>query len=361
MEIPHPDGRRQAAREVVKQDALPAGHSGPGPTRMTGLTRLEYERVLLAKLADRRPRQPRSPAAGRFLQPSEPRPRQRSSWSAVATARFGRSRTSCRHRGARPASTAAAACPGQIRCPYHGWAYDLTGGAARRAGHGFLPRPAQGRFRPEVGAQRNPVRPWSSSGLAGDPPPARRAVANRSRPSWGALSHRRDASRLGPTEHEDWAADWKVAMENYLEIVPCFRSAIPACSAMFTADYVGQVNSAGRPGPRASARMRERPSGEMGRAANIRSWPAGSPTICRADDRRAWRYYSMMPNIGIDVFFPTRSISSRCCRARAGASGTIRMANFAPARRAVARCACCAPPECRGCPAMRRSESWQEG
>jgi phenylpropionate dioxygenase-like ring-hydroxylating dioxygenase large terminal subunit len=104
---------------------------------------------------------------------------------------------------------------------------------------------------------------------------------------------------LGPLYIEHWDCDWKIAMDNYLESyhVPIGH---PGLFRMFTPDYEDQVNlptgvARGiswfreRLSPRWSERMYQQLVGKV------------TEDLPEAH-RRRWSFYSMLPNLGIDVF-----------------------------------------------------------
>jgi phenylpropionate dioxygenase-like ring-hydroxylating dioxygenase large terminal subunit len=200
----------------------------------------------------------------------------------------------CRHRGARILD-GSGNCPATITCPYHGWSYKHDGSLigmpvkesfphVERADHGL-----------------RPVRVDVAFGfvfvcLAGEPPPVAQA--------WGELGEELSAYRteqmvpLGPITEERWPVDWKIAMDNYLESyhVPIGH---PGLNRMFTPDYEDQ---AWRPGiarglswlrthesPRWAERMYQRLVGKIA-------------THVPEEQRRCWRFYSALPNLGVDVF-----------------------------------------------------------
>jgi phenylpropionate dioxygenase-like ring-hydroxylating dioxygenase large terminal subunit len=200
----------------------------------------------------------------------------------------------CRHRGARLLD-GSGNCPVSITCPYHGWTYRHDGGLIGMPVRESFP----GLDRSEHGL--NPVRVdiamnfvWVC--LAGDPPPVAKV--------WGQLADEllpyrlQDMVPLGPITEEHWPVDWKLAMDNYLESyhVPIGH---PGLFRMFTPDYDDQK---GVPGvARGLSWMRDKLSarwseglyqGLIGKAA----------THLPEDLRRCWRFYSALPNLGIDVF-----------------------------------------------------------
>jgi phenylpropionate dioxygenase-like ring-hydroxylating dioxygenase large terminal subunit len=201
----------------------------------------------------------------------------------------------CRHRGARILE-GAGTCPGAITCPYHGWSYRLSGELRAVTARESFPA----LDRAQLGLK--PVRMQVIFGfvfvcLAGDPPPLTdiwAGVAAEFAP------HRFDAMRpLGRMYIEHWECDWKVAMDNYLESyhVPIGH---PGLYRMFTPDYDDQRNL-----PHGVARgvswMREQPSPRWSERLYqqlVRQLASDLPEA----HRRRWSFYSMLPNLGIDVF-----------------------------------------------------------
>jgi phenylpropionate dioxygenase-like ring-hydroxylating dioxygenase large terminal subunit len=205
----------------------------------------------------------------------------------------------CRHRGARildgNATSHAGHCPGTITCPYHGWSYKLTGellGVPVRDSFPGLDRAQHG---------LKPVRMAIQFGfvfvnLSGNPAPLETI--------WGhfqddfAAHHFETLQPLGPLYLEHWDVDWKIAMDNYLESyhVPIGH---PGLFRMFTPDYDDQANLPGvargiswlrdRPSTRWSERMYQQIIGQVS---------ADLPE----EQRKRWTFYSMLPNLGIDVF-----------------------------------------------------------
>ncbi len=200
----------------------------------------------------------------------------------------------CRHRGARLLD-GAGTCPATITCPYHGWSYRHDGG--------LIGVPVRESFPGLDRAEHSlrPVRVDTAFGfvfvcLAGDPPPVAKV--------WGKLGEELAPYRceemipLEPISSEIWNVDWKIAMDNYLESyhVPIGH---PGLYRMFTPDYDDQLRVPGV--ARGLSWMREQPSSRwserlyqklIGRAAT------GLPEELRG----CWRFYSALPNLGIDVF-----------------------------------------------------------
>jgi phenylpropionate dioxygenase-like ring-hydroxylating dioxygenase large terminal subunit len=200
----------------------------------------------------------------------------------------------CRHRGARLLD-GAGNCPTAVTCPYHGWTYRHDGG--------LIGMPVRESF---PGLDRNlhglrPVRVevalsfvWIC--LAGDPPPIATV--------WGELADELapyrlgDMVPLGPITQESWPVDWKIAMDNYLESyhVPIGH---PGLYRMFTPDYEDQKAVPGVARGLSWMREHDSPRWAEGRYQRMIGKVA---THLPAELRRCWRFYSALPNLGIDVF-----------------------------------------------------------
>jgi phenylpropionate dioxygenase-like ring-hydroxylating dioxygenase large terminal subunit len=200
----------------------------------------------------------------------------------------------CRHRGARILE-GTGNCPGAITCPYHGWSYKLNGdliGMPVRESFPGLDRSQHG---------LKPVRMSIAFGfvfvnLGGEPPPLASI--------WGSFlddftPHRFETMQpLGPLYIEHWDVDWKVAMDNYLESyhVPIGH---PGLFRMFTPDYddmaclPGVARGISWLRDRLSSRWSERMYQEL-----IGKVTADLPQT----HRQRWTFYSMLPNLGVDVF-----------------------------------------------------------
>ncbi len=201
----------------------------------------------------------------------------------------------CRHRGARILEDSGH-CPGTITCPYHGWSYRLSGeliGMPERATFPGLERSQWG---------LKPVRSQVAFGfvfvcLSGNPPPVEEA--------WGELARELDPARmeemqpLGAPYLEHWDCDWKIAMDNYLESyhVPIGH---PGLFRMFTPDYEQQVLLPSGVA-RSRGNLRERPSSRFSERL-YQALVVPTATDLPEERRRCWSFYSMLPNLGIDIF-----------------------------------------------------------
>jgi phenylpropionate dioxygenase-like ring-hydroxylating dioxygenase large terminal subunit len=200
----------------------------------------------------------------------------------------------CRHRGARLLD-GAGTCAATITCPYHGWSYRHDGSLIGMPVRESFP----GLDRSEHGLR--PVRVDTAFGfvfvcLAGDPPPVSKI--------WGKLAEDflpyrcEEMVPLGPISSEVWNVDWKIAMDNYLESyhVPIGH---PGLYRMFTPDYEDQASVPGIARGVSWLREQESPRWSEGLYQRLIRKVA---TDLPEENRRCWRFYSALPNLGIDVF-----------------------------------------------------------
>ena len=201
----------------------------------------------------------------------------------------------CRHRGARILD-GAGHCPGAITCPYHGWSYRLSGELLGMSMRASFP----GVDRSQLGLR--PVRMEVAFGfvfvcLGGDPPPLTSI--------WGefladfAPYRFEQMVPLAPLYYEQWPVDWKVAMDNYLESyhVPIGH---PGLARMFTPDYEDQkILPSGV--ARGTSHMRAQPSSKWSERLYQKMIAEVAGDLPESL-RQRWTFYSMLPNLGIDVF-----------------------------------------------------------
>jgi phenylpropionate dioxygenase-like ring-hydroxylating dioxygenase large terminal subunit len=101
-----------------------------------------------------------------------------------------------------------------------------------------------------------------------------------------------------PLYLEEWDVDWKIAMDNYLESyhVPIGH---PGLNRLFTPDYEDQR---GIPGiARGISWMREAPSSRWSERVYQKHVGAVTAPHLPEPQRRSWRFYSCLPNLGIDI------------------------------------------------------------
>jgi phenylpropionate dioxygenase-like ring-hydroxylating dioxygenase large terminal subunit len=200
----------------------------------------------------------------------------------------------CRHRGALLLDRSGS-CPATITCPYHGWSYRHDGGLVGMPVRDSFP----GLDRAQHGLRT--VRVDIAFGfvfvcLAGDPPPVSEL--------WGALGKELEPYRcedmvpLTPITSDVWNVDWKIAMDNYLESyhVPIGH---PGLYRMFTPDYDDQAKVPGV--ARGLSWLREQRSPRWSEGL-YQSLIGRAATHLTPEQRRCWRFYSALPNLGIDVF-----------------------------------------------------------
>ncbi len=225
----------------------------------------------------------------------------------------------CRHRGARILD-GAGQCPGPITCPYHGWSYRHDGslvGVPNRESFPDLDRTQYALRRVAVDLAFGFV----FVALRGQPAPVVE--------TWGPLLDElapyrfEDMVPLSPISEEIWPVDWKVAMDNYLESyhVPIGH---PGLNRMFTPDYDDQ--KAGNTVARGVSWLREQESSRWSERLYQRL-VGPIATAVPPEARRAWRFYSALPNLGIDVFpeqmdfFQVLPAGPGQCRIRSGLFG----------------------------------------
>jgi phenylpropionate dioxygenase-like ring-hydroxylating dioxygenase large terminal subunit len=201
----------------------------------------------------------------------------------------------CRHRAARILE-GAGSCGGSIRCPYHAWAYDFDGSLRHVPENDSFPGLDKGEY------GLHPVKTDRLMGLIlvcleGSPQPVSEMFA----PFMADLEPYRiqDMQPIGAPYEEVWQANWKIAMDNYLESyhVPIGH---PGLNRMFTPDYIGQIRTpegvgygVGQYHPTYSPKWGEREYQKL------------SPKVAThlpEGHRKRWRYFSVLPNMGIDVF-----------------------------------------------------------
>ena len=205
----------------------------------------------------------------------------------------------CRHRGARLLD-GAGNCPATITCPYHGWTYRHDGG--------LIGMPVRESF-PGLNRELHALRPVRTDIAFGFifvclAPDAEGAVPQPVSTMWGKLGEELAAYRcekmvpLAPISTEVWNVDWKIAMDNYLESyhVPIGH---PGLYRMFSPDYEDQARVPGV--ARGLSWLREKRSSRWSEGL-YQSLVGRAAQHLPDDQRRCWRFYSALPNLGIDVF-----------------------------------------------------------
>jgi phenylpropionate dioxygenase-like ring-hydroxylating dioxygenase large terminal subunit len=208
---------------------------------------------------------------------------------------IGALRNVCRHRGTRLLE-GTGRCLGRITCPYHGWTYRYDGS--------LLATPARDSFpgldlrEHSLGVVHTEVAlgfVWVC--LAAEAPPPPSSV-------WAPVMDELAPYRLEelvPTQPlylEEWDVDWKIAMDNYLESyhVPIGH---PGLNRLFTPDYEDQR---GVPGiARGYSWMRDAPSSRWSERIYQKHVAAVTEPHLPEPERRSWRFYSCLPNLGLDI------------------------------------------------------------
>jgi phenylpropionate dioxygenase-like ring-hydroxylating dioxygenase large terminal subunit len=191
-------------------------------------------------------------------------------------------------------------CPATITCPYHGWTYRHDGaliGMPVKEGFPGLNRAEHGlrAVRTDIafGFVFVCLAPAADGSL---PPPVSH--------TWGALGAElapyscEEMIPLGPITSDVWNVDWKIAMDNYLESyhVPIGH---PGLYRMFTPDYEDQVTVPGV--ARGTSWLREKRSSRWSEGL-YQSLIGRAVGHLPAEQQRCWRFYSALPNLGIDVY-----------------------------------------------------------
>lgn len=200
----------------------------------------------------------------------------------------------CRHRAAR-LLTGTGSCKGRITCPYHGWSYD-TDGALKGI-------PSEKTF-PGVEKDRLGLREIEIETLMG-------LVFTRIVPGGPGLreSFGPMADIIAPYRVEEmvaggeawidtWNCNWKIAVDNNLENyhVPVGH---PGLNRMLDSDLAGVINEHGVAFSRSV--LKDIPSPNPGERM-YQHLARGALADLGADARRTWVFFSLAPNIGIDIY-----------------------------------------------------------
>ncbi|MEX2298669.1 MAG: aromatic ring-hydroxylating dioxygenase subunit alpha [Dongiaceae bacterium] len=236
----------------------------------------------------------------------------------------------CRHRAAAVVKGRSGSCRHALRCPYHGWTYGLDGALKAVPGEKSFP----GLDKPGFGLTQIEAEVWMGFVFvrfrAGGP-----SVAERMAHYAPELAPYRFADMIpaGDIWKTEPGVDWKNVMDNYLEgyHVPVGH---PGLYRLFGVGYETDV----KPGhvSRAMHWLHDTPS---------ENWTEGRyqallPEIDHlpAARRRAWAYYTLLPNIAFDVypdqidFFHVVPTAPGKCRIR---SRAYRLPNPSPTLKAV--------------------------
>ncbi len=220
----------------------------------------------------------------------------------------------CRHRAAAVVRGEAGHCDGAIRCFYHGWTYGLDGRLKAIPGEASFP----GLDKTSIGLKPIEVevyRGFVYVRFRGQGP----SVAERMAPYDSELAHYRfeEMEPFGPHWTTDLPVDWKNAMDNFLEgyHVPVGH---PGLFRLFGTRYDVETAPAGV--SRALHSLRPAPSSNWSERHYQKLLP--DQEHLPEDRRRAWAYYSLLPNVTFDVYadhidyFTIMPIAPGQCRVR---------------------------------------------
>jgi phenylpropionate dioxygenase-like ring-hydroxylating dioxygenase large terminal subunit len=200
----------------------------------------------------------------------------------------------CRHRAAAVVRGQKGSCPNGLRCLYHGWHYALDGQLKAVPADATFP----GLDKREYGLKPLGVEIWMGfvfvmfrSGGS--------SIAERMRPYETELRACRLDEMVPDTRSWDveTGSDWKNVMDNYLE---GYHVAVghPGLYRLFGTRYDTEVQPGGV--CKAIQWLRDKPSPVW----SERAYQSILPEIGHlpADRRRAWAYYTLLPNASFDIY-----------------------------------------------------------
>ncbi len=200
----------------------------------------------------------------------------------------------CRHRGAKLLD-GSGHCKARVTCPYHGWSYNLKGELAGM--------PAEHTF-PGADKQQLGLRDVEIETICG-------LVFVRVVPGgpslkemWKDYIHMLEPYRIEemvPLEQpwvESWACNWKVGVDNNLENyhVPVGH---PGYNRLLDSDIAGFINVHGVAGSKST--LREKPSSNWAERM-YQTMAPGLNHDLPEEIRSSWLFFTMPPNIGIDIY-----------------------------------------------------------
>jgi phenylpropionate dioxygenase-like ring-hydroxylating dioxygenase large terminal subunit len=206
----------------------------------------------------------------------------------------------CRHRAHALVSAESGSCGHAIRCPYHGWTYDFEGKLKAIAAEKTFPAIDKAEFglRPiEVEEFLGFVFVRFKSGGT--------SVAERFAPYRAEMEAYRTTEMVsrGTGWHCDIAVDWKNLIDNYLEgyHVPTGH---PGLQRLFGSSYTAESQPSGV--SRQVGIIRDKLSENWSERMYQRIAP--QPEHLPEARRRAWCYYTLLPNMALD-FYPEQVTS----------------------------------------------------
>jgi phenylpropionate dioxygenase-like ring-hydroxylating dioxygenase large terminal subunit len=206
----------------------------------------------------------------------------------------------CRHRAHALVSAEKGSCGHAIRCPYHGWSYNYDG---------TLKAIAAEKTFPEIDKAEFGLKPIEVEEFLGFVfvrfKPGGPSVAERFAPYRAEMEAYRTTEMVSREIgwHADIPVDWKNLMDNYLEgyHVPTGH---PGLQRMFGASYTADAEPTGV--SRQVGVIRDKPSENWSERMYQRVAPR--PEHLPEARRRAWCYYTLLPNLALD-FYPEQVTS----------------------------------------------------
>ncbi len=200
----------------------------------------------------------------------------------------------CRHRAHAVVTDERGNCPGVIRCPYHGWMYDLDGTLKAVPAQKSFPPFDSSRF----GLVPLKLEIWQGFvflRFSGKGP----SVAERMAPFADELAPYgvADMQPIGEIWEEVVEIDWKNVWDNYLEDYH-FASGHPGLFGLMGRDYDREAHPHGV--SRLSHVLREKPA----KGWSIERYHSLLPDMPHlpAELKRRWSYFSLFPGVSFDVY-----------------------------------------------------------
>jgi phenylpropionate dioxygenase-like ring-hydroxylating dioxygenase large terminal subunit len=206
----------------------------------------------------------------------------------------------CRHRAHALVGEEKGSCGHAIRCPYHGWSYNFDGT--------LKAIPAEKSF-PAIDKAEFGLKPIEVEEFLGFVfvrfKPGGAGVAERFAPYRAEMEAYRTVEMVsrGTGWHCDIAVDWKNLIDNYLEgyHVPTGH---PGLQRLFGSSYTAEAEPTGV--SRQVGIIRDKLSENWSERMYQRVAP--QPKHLPEARRRAWSYYTLLPNLALD-FYPEQTTS----------------------------------------------------
>jgi phenylpropionate dioxygenase-like ring-hydroxylating dioxygenase large terminal subunit len=215
----------------------------------------------------------------------------------------------CRHRAHALVSAESGSCDHAIRCPYHGWTYDFEGRLKAIAAEKSFPAIDKAEFG---------LRPLEVEEFLGFIfvrfKPGGQSVAERFAPYRAEMEAYRTAEMVsrGTGWQCEIAVDWKNLIDNYLEgyHVPTGH---PGLQRIFGNSYTAEAKPTDV--SRQVGIIRDRLSENW--SERMYQLVAPQPAHLPEERRRAWCYYTLLPNLALD-FYPEQVTSFEVMPTAAG-------------------------------------------